>query len=113
MGLLAYTLPTGVTVWGHTGETPGYATGVFATRDLARTLVYAITPVGPAPGSQVLAAERSASPRPPMTHRLPPDDTKCWIGARLLPPTGPDLRDEGGGIIDMNGLFPTMASVRR
>jgi D-alanyl-D-alanine carboxypeptidase len=57
MGLLAYTLPTGVTVWGHTGETPGYATGVFATRDLARTLVYAITPVGPAPGSQVLAAE--------------------------------------------------------
>jgi D-alanyl-D-alanine carboxypeptidase len=57
MGLLAYTLPNGVTVWGHTGETPGYASGVFATRDLARTLVYAITPVGPASGSQVLAAE--------------------------------------------------------
>jgi D-alanyl-D-alanine carboxypeptidase len=57
MGLLAYTLPNGVTVWGHTGETPGYASGVFATRDLARTLAYAITPVGPASGSQVLAAE--------------------------------------------------------
>jgi D-alanyl-D-alanine carboxypeptidase len=57
MGLLAYTLPNGVTLWGHTGETPGYASGVFATRDLARTLVYAITPVGPASGSQVLAAE--------------------------------------------------------
>ena len=35
MGLLAYTLPNGVTVWGHTGETPGNASGVFATRDLA------------------------------------------------------------------------------
>ena len=57
MGLMAYTLPNGVTVWGHNGETPGYASGVFATRDLARTLVYAITPVGPASGSQVLAAE--------------------------------------------------------
>ena len=57
MGLLAYTFPDGVTVWGHTGETPGYASGVFATRDLARTLAYAITPVGPASGSQVLAAE--------------------------------------------------------
>jgi D-alanyl-D-alanine carboxypeptidase len=57
MGLLAYTLPNGVTLWGHTGETPGYASGVFATRDLTRTLVYAITPVGPASGSQVLAAE--------------------------------------------------------
>ncbi|MGH3121285.1 MAG: serine hydrolase domain-containing protein [Trebonia sp.] len=57
MGLLAYTLPNGVTVWGHTGETPGYASGVFATRNLARALAYAITPVGPASGSQVLAAE--------------------------------------------------------
>jgi D-alanyl-D-alanine carboxypeptidase len=57
MGLLAYTLPNGVTVWGHTGETPGYASGVFATRDLARTIAYAITPVGPASASQVLTAE--------------------------------------------------------
>lgn len=69
MGLLAYTLPNGVTLWGHTGETPGYASGVFATRDLARTLVYAITPVGPASGSQVLAAElriaRAAYDPPP------------------------------------------------
>jgi D-alanyl-D-alanine carboxypeptidase len=57
MGLLAYTLPNGVTLWGHTGETPGYASGVFAPRDLARTLAFAITPVGPASSSQVLAAE--------------------------------------------------------
>jgi hypothetical protein len=37
-----------VTVWGHTGETPGYASGMLATRDLARTLVFAFTPVGAA-----------------------------------------------------------------
>jgi D-alanyl-D-alanine carboxypeptidase len=57
MGLLAYTFPNGVTVWGHTGETPGYASGMLATRDLARTLVFAFTPVGAATGSQVLATE--------------------------------------------------------
>jgi D-alanyl-D-alanine carboxypeptidase len=57
MGLLSFTLPNGVTVWGHTGQTPGYATGVFATRDLARTLSFALTPVEPSDGNQVLAAE--------------------------------------------------------
>jgi D-alanyl-D-alanine carboxypeptidase len=59
MGLLAYTLPNGVTIWGHTGETPGYASGIFATRDLSRVLVFAITPVGAASSSQVLGAELS------------------------------------------------------
>jgi D-alanyl-D-alanine carboxypeptidase len=57
MGLLSYTLPNGVTVWGHTGETPGYATGMLATRSLARTLVFAFTPVEPADSTQVLATE--------------------------------------------------------
>jgi D-alanyl-D-alanine carboxypeptidase len=57
MGLLSYTFPNGVTVWGHTGETPGYATGMLATRDLSRTLVFAFTPVEPADGTQVLATE--------------------------------------------------------
>lgn len=57
MGLLAYTLPNGVTVWGHTGEAPGYATGMFATRDLSRTLVFGLTPVEPANANQVLASE--------------------------------------------------------
>lgn len=57
MGLISYTLPNGVTVWGHTGQTPGYASGVFATRDLARTLAFALTPVEPSDGNQVLAAE--------------------------------------------------------
>lgn len=57
MGLVSYTLPNGVTVWGHTGQTPGYASGIFATRDLARTVAFAFTPVEPADGNQVLAAE--------------------------------------------------------
>ncbi len=57
MGLLAYTFPDGVAMWGHNGETPGYASGVFATRDLARTVTFAFTPVEPADGNQVTAAE--------------------------------------------------------
>lgn len=57
MGLLSYTFANGVTVWGHTGETPGYATGMLATRDLSRTLVFALTPVEPADATQVLATE--------------------------------------------------------
>ncbi len=57
MGLLSYTFANGVTVWGHTGETPGYASGVFATRDLSRTLAFALTPVEPSDGNQVLATE--------------------------------------------------------
>ena len=57
MGLLCYTLPNGVTVWGHTGETPGYVTAALATRDLSRTLVFGFTPVEPANGNQVLATE--------------------------------------------------------
>lgn len=57
MGLLAYTLPNGVTVWGLTGETAfGYASEMFATRDLARMVVFAYTPVGQPTTDQVLAA---------------------------------------------------------
>jgi D-alanyl-D-alanine carboxypeptidase len=43
MGLMRATID-GVTVWGKTGSRPGYTDGVFATRDLARVLVYAFTP---------------------------------------------------------------------
>ncbi len=57
MGLLSYTFANGVTVWGHTGETPGYATGMLADRNLSRTLVFALTPVEPASAAQVLATE--------------------------------------------------------
>jgi D-alanyl-D-alanine carboxypeptidase len=57
MGLLTYTFPNGVTVWGHTGETPGYVSGMLATRDLDRTVIFAFDPVGPTAGNEVLAAE--------------------------------------------------------
>jgi D-alanyl-D-alanine carboxypeptidase len=36
----------GVTVWGKTGSRPGWTSGVFATRDLSRTLVYSVNPTG-------------------------------------------------------------------
>jgi hypothetical protein len=48
-------LPNGVTVWGHTGWAPGYASEMLATRNLARVLVFAFTPTEPA--NQVMAAE--------------------------------------------------------
>ncbi|AUG80578.1 peptidase [Kitasatospora sp. MMS16-BH015] len=36
----------GVTLWGKTGSRPGYVSGVFATRDLARKMVYSFNPTG-------------------------------------------------------------------
>jgi D-alanyl-D-alanine carboxypeptidase len=80
MGLLAYTFPNGVTVWGHTGETPGYVSGIFATRDLARTLVFAYTPTEPAASAQVLTAELAiaqAAYDPRLTH-----STQAYSAAR-------------------------------
>ncbi|MFI6811510.1 serine hydrolase domain-containing protein [Nonomuraea sp. NPDC050328] len=41
MGLQSAT-SGGITVWGHVGERPGYASGVFATKDLALRLVYLV-----------------------------------------------------------------------
>ncbi|MFC8449268.1 serine hydrolase domain-containing protein [Kitasatospora sp. NPDC057223] len=46
MGLMTATLPNGVVVWGKTGSRPGYTSGVFATRDLSRHLVYSMNPTG-------------------------------------------------------------------
>jgi len=59
MGLLRYTLPDGLVLWGHTGETPGYVSAVFSTRSHGRTLAFAFTPVGQPGSSQVLADELS------------------------------------------------------
>jgi D-alanyl-D-alanine carboxypeptidase len=41
-GLMATGLPGGLVVWGKTGHDLGYASGVFATRDLQRHGVYAV-----------------------------------------------------------------------
>jgi hypothetical protein len=58
MGLLSYTLPNGIVLWGHTGETPGYISAVLSTRDLRRTLTFASTIIGQPTSSQVLDIER-------------------------------------------------------
>lgn len=36
----------GLVVWGKTGSRPGWTSGVFATRDLSRTVVYSVNPTG-------------------------------------------------------------------
>ncbi|MFD8785931.1 serine hydrolase domain-containing protein [Kitasatospora sp. NPDC059599] len=45
-GLLRTVLPNGTEVWGKNGSRPGYSSGVFATRDLSRTLVVGLNPTG-------------------------------------------------------------------
>ncbi|GAB3960415.1 serine hydrolase domain-containing protein [Actinoallomurus acanthiterrae] len=52
VGLTRTTLPNGVTVWGKTGARPGYTSGVFATRDLRRVLVYSLNATGNKDGSE-------------------------------------------------------------
>ncbi len=37
----------GVTLWGKTGSRPGWTSGVFATRDLQRRMVYSFNPTSP------------------------------------------------------------------
>ncbi|MEU6218476.1 serine hydrolase domain-containing protein [Streptomyces sp. NPDC047022] len=44
MGLMRVKASNGVVVWGKTGSRPGYTSGVFATRDLSRTIVYSLNP---------------------------------------------------------------------
>ncbi|MCX4764530.1 beta-lactamase family protein [Streptomyces sp. NBC_01275] len=48
-GLERTVLPNGTTVWGKSGSYPGYTSGVFATRDLRRVLVYSLNPTGRTP----------------------------------------------------------------
>lgn len=48
-GLQRTELPGGTLVWGKSGHAAGYTSGVFATRDLRRLLVYAINPTDRAP----------------------------------------------------------------
>ncbi|MDX3247383.1 serine hydrolase domain-containing protein [Streptomyces sp. ME18-1-4] len=44
MGLTRVKASNGVVVWGKTGSRPGYTSGVFATRDLSRKIVYSVNP---------------------------------------------------------------------
>ncbi|MEU0253139.1 serine hydrolase domain-containing protein [Streptomyces sp. NPDC006184] len=44
MGIMRVKASDGVVVWGKTGSRPGYTSGVFATRDLSRKVVYSVNP---------------------------------------------------------------------
>ncbi|WNM29029.1 serine hydrolase domain-containing protein [Streptomyces sp. Li-HN-5-11] len=44
MGLMRVEASNGVVVWGKTGSRPGWTSGVFATRDLSRKIVYSVNP---------------------------------------------------------------------
>jgi D-alanyl-D-alanine carboxypeptidase len=59
-GLMRLTV-NGVTVWGKTGSRHGYASGVFATRDLARKLVYSVNPTVKSQDGQPLIVQRIAA----------------------------------------------------
>ncbi|WP_457029189.1 serine hydrolase domain-containing protein [Kitasatospora sp. P5_F3] len=43
-GLMRFSPSDGVVLWGKTGSRPGYTSGIFATRDATRELVYSLTP---------------------------------------------------------------------
>jgi D-alanyl-D-alanine carboxypeptidase len=51
----------GVTVWGKTGSRYGYASGVFATRDLERKLVYSVNPTTKSQDGQPLIVQKIAA----------------------------------------------------
>lgn len=61
MGLQATTFPDGVTVWGKSGEVPGYTSAVFATRDLSRIAVYDINPTGDRDGTETPYVQNMAA----------------------------------------------------
>ncbi|SFG36471.1 serine hydrolase domain-containing protein [Streptomyces mirabilis] len=44
MGIMRVKASNGVVVWGKTGSRPGWTSGVFATRDLSRKVVYSVDP---------------------------------------------------------------------
>ncbi len=60
-GLMKVMLPNGLVGWGKTGARPGYTSGLFATRDLRRVLVYSLTPTGNKDGSELPYALRIAA----------------------------------------------------
>jgi D-alanyl-D-alanine carboxypeptidase len=51
----------GLTVWGKTGSRHGYASGVFATRDLARKVAYSVNPTTKSQDGQPEIVQRIAA----------------------------------------------------
>ncbi|THA73732.1 serine hydrolase [Streptomyces sp. A0592] len=61
VGLMSVPLPDGTVLWGKTGSDPGYRSGVFASRDLARRAVYSTgTSSAPAGGGAPAVSLRLA-----------------------------------------------------
>ncbi|MDQ0830839.1 D-alanyl-D-alanine carboxypeptidase [Streptomyces achromogenes] len=60
MGLMRVKASNGVVVWGKTGSRPGYTSGVFSTRDLARKIVYSVNPTG-VNGAEIRYVQRIAA----------------------------------------------------
>jgi D-alanyl-D-alanine carboxypeptidase len=52
-GLMKVMLPNGLVGWGKTGSRPGYTSGLFASPDLRRVLVYSLNPTGNKDGSEM------------------------------------------------------------
>jgi D-alanyl-D-alanine carboxypeptidase len=61
VGMTKTALPNGVTVWGKTGSRPGYTSGMFATPDLRRTIVYSLNATGNKDGSEAPYVQRIAA----------------------------------------------------
>ncbi|MER6994497.1 serine hydrolase domain-containing protein [Streptomyces sp. NPDC000410] len=60
-GLMRHQMDNGTVVWGKTGSYAGYTSGVFATRDLGRVLVYSMNPTNRAPETgRVMAIANAA-----------------------------------------------------
>ena len=59
-GLMRITV-NGVTVWGKTGSRYGYASGIFATRDLKRKLAYSVNPTEKSQDGQPLIVQKIAA----------------------------------------------------
>jgi D-alanyl-D-alanine carboxypeptidase len=59
-GLMKLTV-NGITVWGKTGSRHGYASGVFATRDLSRKLAYSVNPTVKSQDGQPLIVQQIAA----------------------------------------------------
>ncbi|MDP9867602.1 MULTISPECIES: serine hydrolase domain-containing protein [Streptosporangium] len=59
VGLMSVPLPDGSLLWGKMGSEPGYRSGVFASRDLARRAVYSMGTSSPANGALAVAQRLS------------------------------------------------------
>ncbi|MEV5569097.1 serine hydrolase domain-containing protein [Spirillospora sp. NPDC052269] len=61
LGLTRVTGPNGVVAWGQHGSLPGFTTGLLATRDLSRVVVYSLNTTGRSSASEYVEAITAAA----------------------------------------------------